>query len=601
MRALAATSILVFHVWQQAAPGGVSVDLGEFSKFFDMLSAGVALFFVLSGFLLFRPYVAAAIRGLQAPSIRSYLRNRLLRIGPAYLTVVVTVVLFFDRDIRDSLGRTVANLFLVQYYVPAYVAPELHQGHGGIAIIPSWSLAVEVVFYLLLPLLGVVAIRAATRRGINPVAASLGPVGLMIVLGLAGKVAHRALLHGPVERVWDFSFLTHADWFAWGMALAVLRVLWEDGRLHLPNRWRPVSVAVSLVIALAAVKLYYSGVLGRVEAQSLIAFSCSLLVALVVLDPRESLALRLLCSKPLVATGLASYSLFLWHDPLLREFRDHGLTESGPTGFAFNLVLVGACAAIASTLTYRYVEKPALAKKRGWQHVGDVRETAAGIDLPWLLLARRGMKVIDPQPTSLLSEVSRIVQEVADHPAEIAIAVPEHLQVSVDPSILREIVSELVRNAVLYGRPPITVSAEVRDGSLELTVEDHGRGVRPEFIAQLFEPFTRSEASSAAAPGAGLGLAVAHAYATIHHGSLDFEPVEPHGAAFRLVLPTGDDHDEPAPTSASDPATTPLARWATSLRRSARQGRRPRPMRSTAQCAAAGSIVLIVALALHIA
>src|SRR5262245_41814850 len=148
LRALAATSVLAFHVWQQAAPGGRTADLGEFSKLFDMLSAGVALFFVLSGFLLFRPFAAAALRNTPAPVLRTYLVNRALRIGPAYIVVVLVTLMFFERQLRDSVGRFVANVLLVQYYVPGYVAPELHEGNGGIAVVPSWSLAVEVVYYL---------------------------------------------------------------------------------------------------------------------------------------------------------------------------------------------------------------------------------------------------------------------------------------------------------------------------------------------------------------------------------------------------------------------------------------------------------------------
>ena len=370
LRALAVLSVLTFHVWQQGAPGGRSVVLGEFSKFFDMLSIGVALFFVLSGFLLFRPYAAAAARGLPTPSLRAYLRNRLLRIGPAYLAIVLVVIVLLQHAIRDNFDRFVANVFLVQYYVPGYVAPDLHQGNGGIAIVPSWSLAVEVVFYLLLPLLGLTAIRAA-RRIANPMIASLSPVAVMVLLGVAAKIVSRFLAPGGIERVWNFAFLIHADWFAWGMTVAVLRVAWEDGRLRLPSHWRLSAIAAGIALALAGTKLYYSGVLDRVEAQSVMAISCALLLALVVLDPRESIPLRILCSKPIVAIGLVSYSVFLWQDPLLRELRDNGFTEAGSPGFALNLAVVSIVTALAATGTYVLVEKRALARKQVGQQPPD--------------------------------------------------------------------------------------------------------------------------------------------------------------------------------------------------------------------------------------
>jgi peptidoglycan/LPS O-acetylase OafA/YrhL len=70
-------------------------------------------------------------------------------------------------------------------------------------------------------------------------------------------------------------------------------------------------------------------------------------------------------SRVLVAVGLASYSLFLWHYPILWWLRDHGLTLGGGWGaLLINVVIVGAIAGALSALTYRYVELPALRRKR---------------------------------------------------------------------------------------------------------------------------------------------------------------------------------------------------------------------------------------------
>jgi peptidoglycan/LPS O-acetylase OafA/YrhL len=69
----------------------------------------------------------------------------------------------------------------------------------------------------------------------------------------------------------------------------------------------------------------------------------------------------LLEAWPLTAVGVASYSLFLWHEPLIWWLRDRGvLASGGPGAFVLNLLLVGIVALAASALTYRFVEQPAL-------------------------------------------------------------------------------------------------------------------------------------------------------------------------------------------------------------------------------------------------
>ena len=360
MRALAAYSIVVYHVWLYGAPDGGSVDLGPLTKGFDNLRAGVTLFFVLSGFLLFRPYVSSALRGRPAPSLGNYLRNRALRIIPAYWVILLLVAVLFHRSLLEAPKQLLANMFFLQDYVTAYM-PHLN---GGVGIVPAWSLAIEVVFYVTVPLLGGLAITLAARAALPPTAAVVAPIVVMVAVGIGAKLAQRALEFGWR---WELSFLTHADWFAAGMAVAVLRVLWEDGRLPLPRGWRPAALVAAGVIALVAAKLYYAGTLSLVEYQSLIAVSCAILLALVVFAAEQSRTIRFLTWRPVFLAGLASYSLFLWHEPLVRAFRDAGLTLDGTGGFVVNLLLVSLVSGAAAGLTYAYVERPALARKRIWQ------------------------------------------------------------------------------------------------------------------------------------------------------------------------------------------------------------------------------------------
>jgi peptidoglycan/LPS O-acetylase OafA/YrhL len=357
LRAIAATTILVYHVWLYAAPSGHSVHLGPLTKGFGELRAGVTLFFALSGFLLFRPYIASALRARPAPALGAYLRNRALRILPAYWFILLFVAVVLEHELLRNPAQLLANGFFVQDYVPDYIF--------GAGIVPAWSLAIEVVFYLAVPILGTMAIRLVRRGGLTPVAAAFVPVGVMVAIGFGAKAAFR--IWPELGQVWTLSFLAHADWFAAGMSVAVLRILWEDDRLRLPRFWAPVAVLGAIGFAGLGTALYTTHRLSQIEHQTPMAVGCGLVLALVVFAEPGTRLVRVLTWRPIVAVGLASYSVFLWHDPFVRYFRDAGWTLSGRTGFAVNLLMIAALTGVLATLSYRFVEKPAQARKRVWQ------------------------------------------------------------------------------------------------------------------------------------------------------------------------------------------------------------------------------------------
>jgi peptidoglycan/LPS O-acetylase OafA/YrhL len=285
----------------------------------------------------------------------------------------LTVAVVLEPELLRAPKQLTANALLLQNYVPSYIF--------GAGVVPAWSLAIEVVFYLAVPVLGGLAIRAARRGGMSPFAASLLPVAAMVAIGFAAKVGAR-VLEGDADRIWELTFFAHADWFAAGMAVAALRVRWERRGGTLPRAWRPLAAVVAAVLVAVAAGLYYPGTLSYLEYQTPIAVACALVLCLVVFPSGRSRVLPLLESRPMVAAGLASYSLFLWHDPLLRAFRDAGWTFDGRGGFVVNLLVVGAVSAVASAVTYRFVEKPALAMKRRWQTPAHREGLERGADLP---------------------------------------------------------------------------------------------------------------------------------------------------------------------------------------------------------------------------
>jgi peptidoglycan/LPS O-acetylase OafA/YrhL len=142
-----------------------------------------------------------------------------------------------------------------------------------------------------------------------------------------------------------------------------------DGRLTLPRNWRRVAVALALIVFAPCAATLHRGEHSYLLQNTGEALAIALALAAVVLPDHSRTqplrVVRILESPAFVAVGMASYSLFLWHYPVIWWLRDHGLTLGGGWGdLLINVAIVAVVAGALSTLTYRYVELPALARKR---------------------------------------------------------------------------------------------------------------------------------------------------------------------------------------------------------------------------------------------
>jgi peptidoglycan/LPS O-acetylase OafA/YrhL len=378
LRAIAATSILIVHTWGEASRNGTA-DLGRIgNNHIGDLSYGVTLFFALSGFLLYRPFVRALLASESRPAFRKYLRNRALRILPAYWVILLFCSLVFGSVLfRDAQGvlqhgrlSDAGLLARTGLFVQDYDPKTLLTGIG-----PAWSLAVEVVFYLALPLLVLIAFMLGmrARRFWLRILAALSPAVILLMVGLGGRAVAWRVFPGPLwagfhsnwHSVIERSFFCQADLFSFGMALAVAHVLWEQGRLRLPRYWRPITIVVAVGAYVASSRVSWEeGQLSYSPYNTLMALACALLLALVVLTPADSsLLVRLLETRWVVGLGVISYSIFLWHDPIIYFLRDQGLTFDGRVGLIANLIIVFTTTVLCSWVTYRFVEAPALRLK----------------------------------------------------------------------------------------------------------------------------------------------------------------------------------------------------------------------------------------------
>jgi peptidoglycan/LPS O-acetylase OafA/YrhL len=382
LRALAASSIVLVHVWGFSTPHGAALGSRQWiGDALSSLAVGVTLFFTLSGFLLYRPFAAAIARGVPHMPIRTYLRNRVLRIAPAYWVILaVTSLLLGAAAVRDAtgslgIGRLTNPIDLLQ---AGFLLQDYHPKTMVIGIGPAWSLAVEVAFYCALPLLVLAAARCARlakdRRG--RVLILLGPPLLLLLIGLSGKAVAAFVLPGnPVDgyqvnwhSVVERNFWAQADLFSFGMVVAVLHTQISDGRLVLPARWRLAAVSLGILVFVPCAWTMHQAELSYRVQNTGEALGVALLFAAVVLPDRSARrptrVVRVLESRPLVAVGVVSYSLFLWHYPIITWLEAHGLTVGGWAGLLVNLVVVAVVAGGLSAVTYRFVERPALRRKR---------------------------------------------------------------------------------------------------------------------------------------------------------------------------------------------------------------------------------------------
>jgi peptidoglycan/LPS O-acetylase OafA/YrhL len=340
------------------------------------IDLGLSAFFVLSGYLIARPYARAYVAGTRRPRLRNYARNRVLRVVPVFYLVTLLVLLRFGLDGTLERGQTlhstgwqVLGQFLFvqgQTYGPA-VAP----------IGPAWSIGAEVGFYILIPLSAYVMYFVAARlRGTwARVGIALAAIAVLTFVTIALRAVDK----------YYFPWLTSPPAIMWvfmpGVALAITEPLFaarlrDRARLATTIAW--AAFALALLCAIAYVVTDYdprqTPIHHALGVRALLAaLSTGLLLAgLVVMQIGADRAPWLFANKPMLWLGARSYSIYLLHIWVLLEI-DHVLGDG--EGIWTRLAIMGAVGfpvtVIAGALSYRFVERPFLERKlRTTQHAG---------------------------------------------------------------------------------------------------------------------------------------------------------------------------------------------------------------------------------------
>ncbi|MBV9821775.1 MAG: acyltransferase [Actinobacteria bacterium] len=369
MRALAAYGVLATHAGFNS---GRSLDSGPFAPLLARLDFGVTVFFLLSGFLLYRPFAVAAVTGSRPPDVRRFYLRRALRILPAYWLAVLVTLSWLSARTADG-GDWASYLLLVQTYNHHNLDPSLTQ---------MWTLAVEISFYAVLPPL---ALAARGRRRDAGSAAARQAALLLALIGVAvaaDVAAHHGRLGGNESLIW---LPANLDWFAAGMALALLSCLpaGSAGRAGPASRigsvldrtarlGRDLAAAPGTCWALGGL-LFWLASLPLAGPRNLLVptgwewtakhwlYAVAALALLLPLTLGSGgLIGRLLSSAPLRLLGQLSYGVYLWHLPLLLAIQ-RGLGQHTFGGHFLELfVLTGLAATAVAALSWFGMERPLL-------------------------------------------------------------------------------------------------------------------------------------------------------------------------------------------------------------------------------------------------
>jgi peptidoglycan/LPS O-acetylase OafA/YrhL len=367
LRAIAVLGVLLTHASYYVAQRGPLI----FERLrFDV---GVSVFFVISGFLIYRPWVRARLRGEPSPFVRVYAWRRLLRIVPGYwvaLTVVALVV-----GVAGLFSWSGAGVYYG--FLQAY-----SWKHAGGGLVQAWSLGVEVAFYVFVPIYALAMARLRTADPARRLRQELAGAAALVALSFAFKVA--AVLAGTLDKprlsILQINPVAQIDLFAVGMALAALSSWYQDrGELPAPLRvvdrrpWLPWAfAAVTFLIVTYGIGL--TGALGErfgrvqyLERHYLYLLTAAALVLPAMFgDFTRGWVRRLLANRVMLYLGLISYGIFLYHFAVLAQLQKwHFADVANGRWLSLLWIAVAFAGGVAlATISYYVVERPFLDLKR---------------------------------------------------------------------------------------------------------------------------------------------------------------------------------------------------------------------------------------------
>lgn len=327
VRGLAAMGVVITHVsfttWVVMGSEAGDPRYGIWSILAAGLTVSLGPFFILSGMLLYRPFVRRTLAGTPRPKLGSFFARRAARLLPAYWLVVVFSLLFLNFTMIDSAWYVLRPLVLLQNYDFLWYA--------GLDV--TWTVPTEAQFYIMLPILAMITHRLA-RNVDDPARKArrmLIPLGVLLVIGFAWT----AYMHQPELGPWPEVYwwpISRVGLFGLGMALAVVSVLHEVAPEKAPAWYRlavrrPNLVWTGALLAYAVNCAQPLGTPGTSDylkpsaalVQHAVFLSFAVLMVLPLVAARQPTRLMeaLLSNAVMRYLGRISYGIYLWHFPMM--------------------------------------------------------------------------------------------------------------------------------------------------------------------------------------------------------------------------------------------------------------------------------------------
>ncbi len=361
LRLIAISSVVLGHIWARIAfwvPNSTE-HMGTTERIIDQGYFGVMLFFTLSGFILSLPFAEHALAGGRKVDLKFYFVRRVVRIEPPYfinVIVATSLALLMGHSFSEVLPHLLASVAYLHNLVFQIHYPGAAKGFylNGV----TWSLEVEVQFYILAPLLcGIFFIsRTILRRG------------LMLAVMIAGALSSQLLL--TTSPLGSLSILGYVDYFAAGFLLADIYVLNWKGSTHksVLADMAGILAAVALLCCLLSSPVHWAvsppgpGLEWSVLAPFLVLafYGCVF---------RGRWLNSVTTNRWIVVTGGMCYSFYLYHSLVIGAMFSRGTLRFYNRHYPFVVNLFVQCAlilpvvAIVCTFCYLVFEQPFMRKE----------------------------------------------------------------------------------------------------------------------------------------------------------------------------------------------------------------------------------------------
>jgi peptidoglycan/LPS O-acetylase OafA/YrhL len=377
IRGIAMTLVFVAHVAVNADPGSGLENYHAFKEIVGRLDLALATFFVLSGYLIARPFLRSFVLGTKRPSARRFARNRVLRIVPAFYLVAAVILLRFGLDgaispTPDNPTGTAPHSAWWQLVSVFTFTQSYTTGSATLPIGQAWSLDVEVAYYAAIPIAAAIAYRLGSRLKTPEIRAkaALVFVGVLALTSIYLRQHNDntlATLASPPLII--YAFLP-------GVALAIVEpwavpIFKDNARRAKRFAWAMVGVAFVAYLLycfwdfnVQTTQIHHA--LGRRSLMSAL-FGMALLAALIALQIGTGKVPRWADNRWCNWMGERSYGFYLMHVWIIFEVINLVGSGAGTVTLIVAMLAIGfPVTLLLASLSWKYYERPFLERRLPW-------------------------------------------------------------------------------------------------------------------------------------------------------------------------------------------------------------------------------------------